>query len=448
MNLQEVVKLADELVFARTGQHLSDVQDTILRGTWQHQDYKEIAKQVNLSEARVREVGMELWQTLSDELGEKVTKSNFRPTMERLQFSIDSQYFARQDSVQIGCINYCGESRHSPHSSQPHQETQARSNPAFNHDLSEMPRLGNFYNRVDELERIKTVILTDKVQLLTITGIIGSGKTALAIKLVQEIKHEFECVVWRNLETGYAASNLKTDIINLFAHNDNKKLSQMSAIKYLQKHRCLIILDNIHNLFMREELAGQYQLCYEDYRSFFKKIIDLSHQSCFLLVGWEAPRDIAQIQQKNIPHFTIAGLDSSSASRVLADQGLEIDNRWKNLIDLYQGNPLWLKIVAHFILELGLNVTDLFHKQPVLPQDLKGILRQSFAYLSETETELLSQLAREDDAIALVKLLETTQMPLSDLLDALQSLCRRCWLEKTDKVYVMSSILKQYILQL
>jgi len=391
---------------------------------------------------------MELWQTLSDELGEKVTKSNFRPTMERLQFSIDSQYFAPQDSVQIGCINYCGESRHSPHSSQPNQGTKARSNPAFNHDLSEMPQLGSFYNRVDELERLKTVILTDKVQLLTITGIIGSGKTALAIKLVQEIKHEFECVVWRNLETGYAAAKLKTDIINFFAHDDNKKLSQMSAIKYLQKHRCLIILDNIHNLFEQEELAGQYQLCYEDYRRFFKQIIDLSHQSCFLLVGWEAPRDIAQIQHKNIPHFTIAGLDSSSARRILQENGLEIDNRWESLICFYQGNPLWLKTVASLSLELGLDVTDLLHQPPLLLQDLKEILRQSFAQLSKIEKELICRLAREGDAIALVKLLETTQMPLSDLLDALQSLCRRCWLEKTDKVYVMSSILKQYIQQL
>jgi hypothetical protein len=64
MNLKEVVKLADDLVFARTGKHLNDLQEKILCGTWQHEDYNEIAKEVNLSEARVREVGMELWQIL------------------------------------------------------------------------------------------------------------------------------------------------------------------------------------------------------------------------------------------------------------------------------------------------------------------------------------------------------------------------------------------------
>jgi hypothetical protein len=60
MNLKEVIKLADDLVFARTGKHLNDLQETILRGTWDDEDYKEIAKEVNRSEDRVREVGMEL----------------------------------------------------------------------------------------------------------------------------------------------------------------------------------------------------------------------------------------------------------------------------------------------------------------------------------------------------------------------------------------------------
>jgi hypothetical protein len=69
MNLKEVLELADDLVFAKTGKHLNDLQETILRGTWEDEDYKEIAKEVSRSEARVREVAMKLWQLLSDELG-------------------------------------------------------------------------------------------------------------------------------------------------------------------------------------------------------------------------------------------------------------------------------------------------------------------------------------------------------------------------------------------
>jgi hypothetical protein len=33
MNLKEMLKLADEIVFAKTGQHLDDLQEAVLRGT-------------------------------------------------------------------------------------------------------------------------------------------------------------------------------------------------------------------------------------------------------------------------------------------------------------------------------------------------------------------------------------------------------------------------------
>jgi len=127
MNLKEVVKLADNLVFARTGKRLNDLQERILHGTWEDEDYKKIAKTVNRSEDRVREVGMELWQILSQELGEKVSKSNFRAAMERVQVSIYSN-IAQEESVQINSINICGEARYPPEIPNLHPDNQKTSN--------------------------------------------------------------------------------------------------------------------------------------------------------------------------------------------------------------------------------------------------------------------------------------------------------------------------------
>jgi hypothetical protein len=111
MNLKEVLTLADRIVFEKTGQHLDDLQEAVLRGTLQRETYKHIAKDFDCSESSVRKVGSELWQILSEELGEDISKSNLRSAMERLQVSIVSHY--AQDSVQIGFVNYCGEGRHS-----------------------------------------------------------------------------------------------------------------------------------------------------------------------------------------------------------------------------------------------------------------------------------------------------------------------------------------------
>ncbi|WP_318735540.1 NB-ARC domain-containing protein [Roseofilum sp. Belize Diploria] len=133
----------------------------------------------------------------SEELGEKVTKSNFRSSIERCQ--IKFSHFA-QDHAQIGSVTICGDTIQNQNSSTDMQ-SHLQKTPTLHHDLSEMPNLGRFYNRTSELQNLKTLIFTDKAQILTLTGIIGIGKTALITQLVQEIKHQFEYVIWRSLET-------------------------------------------------------------------------------------------------------------------------------------------------------------------------------------------------------------------------------------------------------
>ena len=88
MNLKEMLNFADRIIFEKTGQHLDDLQEAILKGTLQHETYKHVAKDFDCSESRVRNAASELWQLLSEELGENVSKSNFRSAMERFQLSL------------------------------------------------------------------------------------------------------------------------------------------------------------------------------------------------------------------------------------------------------------------------------------------------------------------------------------------------------------------------
>lgn len=57
MNLEEVLKLADKIIFTKTGQHLNDLQESVLRGTLQRHTYKHIAKDFDCSESNVRQIG-------------------------------------------------------------------------------------------------------------------------------------------------------------------------------------------------------------------------------------------------------------------------------------------------------------------------------------------------------------------------------------------------------
>jgi tetratricopeptide (TPR) repeat protein len=83
MNVEAALALADTLIFAQTGNHLSDLQSAILRQVWQGQKYWEIADEYKCTEGHAKDVASLLWQLLSKALGEKVTKSNVRSVLGR-----------------------------------------------------------------------------------------------------------------------------------------------------------------------------------------------------------------------------------------------------------------------------------------------------------------------------------------------------------------------------
>ncbi len=452
MNLKEALKLADHIVFEKTGQHLDDLQEAVLRGTLERETYKHIAKDFDCSESSARNAGSELWRILSEELGEDVNKKNFCSAMERLQNS-HVLNFAQNVS---GSFNICGEGRHPPNipnSHPPNQETSNRKQSQISHqDLSEMPDLGDFFDRTPELHTLTTWILQQHSRLITLTGITGIAKTTLAVQLVQQIKDEFEYAVWYTLDAFPTLEKFQSNLIQLFSHSEKQDLSltnqkRLPLIKYLQNHRCLIVLDDVHNLFCSGELAGKYKPEYEDYRSFFKQIEKLSHQSCFMLIGWEQPREVTQVKSPNtsIRTLQLKGLDIAAGREILRDYGLEASDNSETLIHRYQGNPLWLKSVANLIQDLGGGVIELLPNDTILlPEDLKDVLQQQFDRLSELEKQVISLLAKESQPINRAKLLENEIIPASDLLNALLSLSRRCLIEQQANFYTISPVLRQY----
>ncbi|MFM6192163.1 NB-ARC domain-containing protein [Planktothrix sp.] len=456
MNLKELLKVADKIVFAQTGQHLDDLEEAVLRGTLQHETYKQIAKDFDCSESNVRNTGSKLWQIFSEELGEDISKSNFRSAMERLQNSILFN-FAQNVS---GSLNICGESRHPPDIPDPISLQENLSNfKSFetpHQDLSEMPDFGAFYGRIYELETLKTWIIKEQCRLIAITGISGIGKTALGVQLVQQIKDEFEFVIWCNFDPSRTLAEFQMNLISFFSQSQQRDLSvsvpkALTLIKYLQQYRCLVVLDNIHNLFRSGDLAGKYQPQYEDYQTFFKQIKELSHQSCLLLMGWEQPRIVTEVKSKNsvIHSLQLTGLNLKAAQEILKEYGLTEIDKIETIIKRYQGNPLWLKSIADLLEELGESATKVLLNDPLfLPEEVKESLSQQCDRLSELEKQVMSLLVAENHPVSLVKLLENSKIISADFLNALQSLFRRSLIEKQENYYIILPIIKQYIASL
>ena len=84
MDFQKALQVVDTAVVARLDRHLKDIEVAILQGTWQGQKYHEIAEAHGYTpEYLNNDIGPGLWKSLSEALGEKVSKTNFRAALER-----------------------------------------------------------------------------------------------------------------------------------------------------------------------------------------------------------------------------------------------------------------------------------------------------------------------------------------------------------------------------
>jgi hypothetical protein len=152
MDVEEILKFADNVVFAKTRKHLDNVQKAILRGTWQDQKYPKIAEELHRSEGHVRDIASELWKILSEVLGKEVNKSNFRSTLQRSHFSIISSHFPK-DFVNINNVNVCANTVQSPAVPKdltPSTPIAENTQPQIHQDLRDARDISSFYNRTSE----------------------------------------------------------------------------------------------------------------------------------------------------------------------------------------------------------------------------------------------------------------------------------------------------------
>jgi hypothetical protein len=215
MDIAEVLTLADELIFAKTGKHLDYVQEAILRGTLQDTTYTQIAQEVYSSPSHVRNVGSQLWKILSKGLKKDITKANFRTVLEKEKI-YNYQLAIVGDNIKVGenvtvnnNFNVCREKARSPTSPQNPQPTAKQ--PRI--DLDDAPEISTFFDRTPQLTTLKQWILENRTRLISILGLSGSGKSAIALQLIQHIQYEFDCIMWRSLRNAPPLQTLQTDLI-------------------------------------------------------------------------------------------------------------------------------------------------------------------------------------------------------------------------------------------
>lgn len=83
-DLEQAITIANKLVYQKINRNLTDVEITILKGAWNRDEYDLIATRNNYSTSYLsQDVAPRLWKLLTEVLGEKVRKSNFKEALKR-----------------------------------------------------------------------------------------------------------------------------------------------------------------------------------------------------------------------------------------------------------------------------------------------------------------------------------------------------------------------------
>lgn len=453
MEIQQILENLDHLMFDNTEKHLSDLQKTIIIGTLTHKKYKTIAEEKHISEDHIKKIASELWQQLGTILGENINKNNLQWAIERIyNRNVSNSIF------NINSVNHC--SNIPNYSEISLQNNQENNEIKYNENLREIPYQNSFYGRTEELTYLSNKIVDQNCRLVTILGVKGIGKTAFTIKLIEQIKTNFSYFIYRSLNTKPTLTEITQDIIklispelinNLNINNEN----EISLLKYYLTNHCyLIILDDLQEIFTQGKLAGNYQSNYQNYYKLFKIMTEFSSQSCLILVSQELPLEMANFSEDN-PNYSsliLTGL-GKSAREILTEKQLLDQHKWEDLINFYEGNPLYLKIIAKIINELFAGKVEDFLEYappPFLDESIKVILQQKFNKITEQEREILKTLAQEKAPISLTQLKTLLEIP--DLLNNLQSLQRQNLINKpkidNQIVFEITIIWREYLINL
>ncbi|MEM7061692.1 MAG: NACHT domain-containing protein [Cyanobacteria bacterium P01_B01_bin.77] len=308
------------------------------------------------------------------------------------------------------------------------------------HSWGEAPDVSNFYGRQSELKNLRAWILHDRCRLITLLGMGGIGKTALSVKLAQQLKTDFDCVVWRSLRNSPPPQTLLNDLLLTLSKQQLTEPPQdidaviVELLHELRLRRCLLVLDNFESILQAKKAQGSYSPGYEDYGHLLRSLGDSPHQSCVVLTSREKPIGLRAKEgiQRPIRSYQLKGVKTSTANSILQQYGIDAEVG-KQLVDAYYANPLAIRIAIATIQDLfGGDIAEFLAAETIIFGDIADLLAQQIKRLSPLERKIMEWLAisREPISLTAIRHKLIPAVKTQTVVDALTALQRRSLIER------------------
>lgn len=416
MEFEQALEIVSRAFNREINRPLTEVEVVLLFGAWNNWTYDRIAERSGYSINYLqRDIAPKFWKLLRHALSCKVNKTTLRATLTYWNHSAPTSPML----------------------------------PRFT-DWGEAIDVSSFHGRIDEITQLSQWIVQDRCHLVTIVGMGGIGKSALAVRISQQVQEHFECVIWRSLRNAPSLESLLTDLVSFISRQQDIEAKPERLLHWLQTHRCLVILDNQETLLKAGEKAGQYQAQFASYERLFQMLGDSTHQSCILLTSREKSAEIAILEDSegSVRSLCLQGSWEASLALLNAKRlvGSLINKR--SLCELYHNNPLAVKMVATSIQSLfdGEIATFLKVETPLF-NGIRRLLEQQFNRLSALEQTIMYWLAinREWTTIAELQADIVPAVSRASLLEALESLTWRSLIEKRSGEYTQQPVVMEYV---